>query len=175
VENAAKKYKVRVRTSPGVEHKIEIKNARGMLKFFREFDQVDVTCLTQKLEYLERKVEFLKQTSAGTAQEEAHARAPECDESQFLISKLRSGEIADSAGILKMIEDVEREGMLSIQKLNEKWIAAAEAALTKNKSTFAMLPASQLKNPTGHLAKLRELGYEVEEPGSVVELPEEGE
>jgi hypothetical protein len=117
----------------------------------------------------------MNENAAGTGQEKSPDRVPDCDEGELLFEKLRSGEIPDTAGILKTSDNIRRQAELSRQQLDAEWIAAAEAALTKNKSTFAMLPASQLKNPTGHLAKLRELGYEVEEPGSVVERPEEGE
>jgi hypothetical protein len=164
VDKAAKKHKVKIRTSPGVEHKVEIKNARGMLKVFGAFSLVDVKCVTQKLEYLERKIEYMKQKAAGTAQEKAPARVPDCSEGNLLEEKLRSGEVPDTAGILKTIDNMGRQVKLSNERLDAEWIAAAEVALAKNKSTFAMLPASRLKNPTGQLAKLRELGYEVEEP-----------
>lgn len=164
VDKAAKKHRVRIRTAPGVEQKVQIRNAREMFRFVGAFDQVDVACVTQRLEYLERKVEYLKQIAAGTAQEGAPARVPHCDEMDLLMSKLMSGEIADTAGILALRENAQRQRELSNQRLNEEWIAAAQAALAKNKSTFAVLPLGQLTSPTGQLAKLRELGYEVEEP-----------
>jgi hypothetical protein len=164
VDKAAKKHKVRIRTLPEVELKVEIKNARGMLKFIGAFDQVDVKCVTQKLEYLERTVEYLEQKAVGTTQEKPPARVPVCDEMNYLMSKLQSGEIPDTAGILKMMDTMGRRVKLSNERLDAEWIAAAEAALAKRGSTFAVLQQQQLKSSTGYIAKLRELGYEVEEP-----------
>jgi hypothetical protein len=167
VEKAAKKHKVKDRTSPDVEVKVVLKNVRGMLKFFREHTPVDAKCVTQKLDYLERRIEYMKQVAAGPVQEKAPDRVLNCDEAELLFEKLKSGEIPDTAGILKTMDYMERQVELTNQRLDAEWIAAAEAALAKNTSTFAVLPLRQLKSPTGHIAKLRELGYEVEEPGSV--------
>jgi len=50
------------------------------------------------------------------------------------------------------------------KRMERNWLAAAEAALAKNISTFASLPISQLLQPEGYLAKLRAKGYAVEEP-----------
>jgi hypothetical protein len=36
--------------------------------------------------------------------------------------------------------------------------------VAKNKSTFAVLSMYHAKGPPGYIAKLRELGYDVEEP-----------
>lgn len=50
------------------------------------------------------------------------------------------------------------------KRMERSWLAAAEAALAKNASTFATLPVSQLLQPGALLAQLREKGYEVQEP-----------
>jgi hypothetical protein len=49
-------------------------------------------------------------------------------------------------------------------QLSDEWLAAVDSALNKNKSTFAVLPISQLLAADGWLAKLRAKGYLVEEP-----------
>lgn len=50
------------------------------------------------------------------------------------------------------------------QRMERSWLAAAEAALAKNSSTFATLPISQLLQPEGYLAKLQAKGYVIEAP-----------
>ncbi len=50
------------------------------------------------------------------------------------------------------------------KRMERSWLAAAEAALDKNASTFATLPISQLLQPNALLAQLRAKGYEIEEP-----------
>jgi hypothetical protein len=49
-------------------------------------------------------------------------------------------------------------------QLSDKWLAAVDSALSKNKSTFAVLPIPQLLAPDGWLAKLRSRGYSIEDP-----------
>jgi hypothetical protein len=49
-------------------------------------------------------------------------------------------------------------------QLSDEWLAAVDSALNKNKSSFAVLPISQLLNADGWLAKLRAKGYSVEDP-----------
>jgi hypothetical protein len=167
VDKAAKQHKIKVRNSPEVELKVVLKNARGMLKFLGDFSAVDPKCVMQNLEYLERRIEYLRQSAAGPVQEKPPHRGPDCNDWAPLLEKLKSGEIPDTAGILKTMDYMGRQVLLSNQRLDAKWVEAAEAALAKNKSTFAVLELRKLKDPTGHIAKLRELGYEVEEPGGV--------
>jgi len=50
------------------------------------------------------------------------------------------------------------------QKLRTTWLRAAQSSLSRNQSTFASLPISDLKDETGILADLRKLGYLVEAP-----------
>lgn len=50
------------------------------------------------------------------------------------------------------------------QQIERKWLAAAEAALARNRSTFAMLPIGQLLKTDGYLSKLEAKGYAVEAP-----------
>ena len=166
VNSAAKKLHVKVRTLPDVEWKIEVKTMRRMVKVInRGTLQVDAKCVAQKLEYLERKVDYLKKVAAGTTQEEVPARTPPCGEMDlFTDDKPGSAETPEIAAAQKMVENMDVQEKLGGQKLDAEWIAAAQAAMAKNKSTVAVLPLNQLNSPTGHIAKLRELGYEVEEP-----------
>ena len=58
-----------------------------------------------------------------------------------------------------------KRGMTDIeQRVRAKWLATAEAALQKNRITFATLPVSQLVKPDGYLAALQAKGYLVEAP-----------
>jgi hypothetical protein len=169
VDKAAKKHRVKVHTMPDVEWDFEVKTMRKMVKMVSGGTlDVDAKCVTQKLEYLERKIEYLKKEAAATVQVEAPARVLPCGERAILMDdKPGGGKNPDAAAVQKTVENMELQEKLRGQQLDAEWIAAAEAALAKNKSTFAVLRLNQLKSPTGHIAKLRELGYEVEEPGSV--------
>ena len=49
--------------------------------------------------------------------------------------------------------------------MDELWFAVAGKALTKNESTLAFVPMSDLLGEHGYLERLRKLGYEILEPG----------
>ena len=49
-------------------------------------------------------------------------------------------------------------------KTEAKWLAAADAALATNQSSFAALPVSELFEGDGLLARLRAKGYDVVVP-----------
>ncbi|PJK02760.1 TraB/GumN family protein [Lysobacteraceae bacterium NML71-0210] len=61
---------------------------------------------------------------------------------------------------------------LSIQaaeaEAENRWLAAAEAAIARNTSTFATLPMHQVTSSNGLLARLKARGYEVQAPTSPV-------
>ena len=62
-------------------------------------------------------------------------------------------------------ETARKRGMTDIeQRVRAKWLATTEAALQKNRITFATLPVSQLVKPDGYLAALQAKGYTVEAP-----------
>ena len=54
----------------------------------------------------------------------------------------------------------------TLRAANDKWIEAAERALSINRSTFGALDLRDLLAPDGLLARLREQGYQVDEPTS---------
>jgi hypothetical protein len=167
VDKAAKRHKVKVRTMPKVELKLKINNTREMLRFVREFDLVEAKCVALKLEYLERRIEYVKRLAAGPQPEQAPDRVQDCNEADLMMKKLQSGEIPDTAGILKLIDTARKQMKLSNEQLDAEWIAAAEAALAANTSTFAVLSMGwngDVSHINSQIAKLRELGYEVEEP-----------
>jgi hypothetical protein len=173
VDKAAKDHKVKTRTMPKVEREVKIKHVADMLKSVRETNVGDMKCFTLGLDYLERLIEYTDRKAGAVAQgnaapEQDDAAAPRlegCD--GYLLKALRSGEIPDPAGIIKTIDNVELQLKLATQQLDADWMAAAQAALAKNKSTFAVLSMRQINGTDSYIAKLRELGYAVDEPGSV--------
>jgi hypothetical protein len=167
LDKAAKTHKVKVRVLPDVEWKIDLKVMRRAMKFFNEGNmEVDANCINRQLEYLERRTEYLKKSAAGMAQEKFAERLPPCDEKMILNGKSGNGEVLDSAEMEKMFEEMNLQEERGARQLDAEWIVAAETALAKNKSTLAVL---RISNAKGYIADLRKLGYEVEEPGSVVE------
>jgi len=168
VEKAAKQHKVKRRTMPDVERIVK-SNARKILKSAYHIEIGADHCFTQGLDYLERIIEFSNQRRAVLASSVSPAPASEaapptrvpCEDD--LIKRLRSGEIPDPAGALKVFDEFELQNKLSLEQLDTEWIAAAEAAIAKNISSFAVIP-TRATSASGYFAKLRDLGYTVEEP-----------
>jgi hypothetical protein len=168
VEKAAKLHKVKRRTLPNVERVVK-SNARKILKSAYHIEIGADRCFTQGLDYLERVIEFSNQRRAVLASSDSPAPASEsapptrvaCEDD--LIKRIRSGEIPDPAGALKVFDEFELQNKLSLEQLDAEWIAAAEAAIAKNRSTFAVV-LTRATSPTGYFSKLKELGYTVEEP-----------
>jgi hypothetical protein len=46
----------------------------------------------------------------------------------------------------------------------DKWLTAADEALTENVSSFAVLPISEMLQADGWLDRLRAKGYSIKEP-----------
>lgn len=162
VDKSARQHKVKVRTLPKVEREYKIKNVKERLKSLRESSVWEVKCFAQSMDYLEQVIAYMNQKKAGTQDIGEPPYLDNCGDS--LIKGMRSGEFPDPAGILKIIDGLQMEGKLANDQRDAEWIAAAQAAIAKNKSSFTLLPMYQIKSPTGYIAKLKELGYTVEEP-----------
>jgi hypothetical protein len=86
------------------------------------------------------------------------------------IDVLRATVVTDSYGtcIYSLFESprLAKFGFENIrERIRDNWLAAAEAALAKHRSTFAVLPMGQLLRPDGLAAELGKRGYLVEAPG----------
>ena len=164
VEKAAKKKRVKTRTMPEVENKVEVKNIRDMLKSAHTLSLVDEKCVADYVEYLEHLVEYWKQQAGDPTTADAPGRPMNCNEGDMYIRKVRAGEISDTAGFVKLINELERQTTLARAQLDAEWMKAAQTALEKNASTIAVVNMVNVRGPRSYIDKLRELGYDVEEP-----------
>jgi len=167
VDKAARKHKVKSRTMPIVKREVKVTNAREILKSTYHQDLGDAQCFAQRLDYVEHVIEYAKQSANAAGESRADSRpvAPrKIDCADVFIKGLRSGEIPDPAGALKVLDEAALQAKLGLEQLEAEWLAAAQAAIAKNKSTFAMLSMNHVMSLTGYLVKLKELGYTVEEP-----------
>jgi hypothetical protein len=166
IEKTAKKHKVKIRTLRKVEREVKIRNVKDMLKSLRVPTGIELKCFTQALENLERRVEFADQQARGPVQGELKLPHPNVcgDIGELLLNGMRSGEIPDLAGIVKVVDNMMLQEKLAREQRDAEWLAAAEEAIAKNRSTFTMLGMNQITAPTGYIAKLRERGYTIEEP-----------
>jgi uncharacterized protein YbaP (TraB family) len=152
VRKAAKRHNVPI-IEPMV--KIKIKDPKGMIKDFKQASLDDIECFTKTLQHLESDLETMKDRANAWAvgdiallQELSYT-----DQGKACINAVMEMSVVQGAGLDKLPA-----------QLRAEWIKAAEAALSKNKQTFAALPMNELVDSDGCLAALREKGYTVEAP-----------
>ena len=150
VTKAAKKHKVTV-TRPTIKLKLE--KARQAVKEFKRASLDDLECLDKTLTRVEREIDTMKERANAWATGD--------------VAGLRELPVIDPAcedAVLKANFSHER-GLDDLKpRMAKLWLDAADAALGKNASTFAMLSMSEMLKPDGLLAELRAKGYEVTEP-----------
>ena len=112
-----------------------------------------------------------------------HSNPPRCHKSpsrrQPMRRRANLWSLGDVNGLLALTFPDERvacfNALFSVPRLHDQleeaggpleseWLAAADSALTRNESSFAVIPISQLLKPDGWLAKLRARGYSVRDP-----------
>jgi hypothetical protein len=163
VDKVAKKHRVKVRTMPRIGAEAELTEAEAeMAHLITRLDLDDVRCFAQGLDSLERLIADRVQHAAATGQDNA-AEPRDCHSDW-----LTSGKLPDLAAAQSVRDKMGQQFRHALQQGDAEWMAAAQAALIKNKSTFAIQGVGWGR-PSSYIAKLRELGYEVEEPGSVLE------
>ena len=169
VKSAAKKHKVRVRSVHDVEPKMKTKSGDIRDAIASIADMSDVECFTRDLDQLEPDIELLKQranawaTGDVEALRHLHEKPDIVSAFDDVFEAAVTGGDSAKAARLKQIGDeydaLEAQGKV---KAEQDWIAAASKALEKNQSTFALLPIREVVGVEGYVAKMRELGYEVE-------------
>jgi hypothetical protein len=172
VGNAAKKHKVRIHRLKNVERVIRMEDPRGMLKAARKVEAPDLACFTRDLGELEAGIERAKARANAWAhgdiaklrELERRGRKLEDECAYVLIAAMTEGGSADAARMKKLMADAMWHAQWAGVQVQNEWLAAAQAALQKNKSTFAVLGLNDVLSPEGTLEKLRKLGYTVEEP-----------
>lgn len=152
VKKAAKKHKVPV-NQPEIE--IEIGDPREAIRDFADTRLDDLDCFSKTLDRLDTDLQTMRERANAwaTGDIEMLRSLPFTDQNQVCADAILNAGVMRKRGLDDMRE-----------RFAEVWLTAAEAALAKNKSTFAVLPMRQLLAPDGYIAVLRERGYEVEEP-----------
>lgn len=152
VKKAAKKHKVPV-NQPEIE--IEIGDPREAIRDFADTRLDDLDCFSKTLDRLDTDLQTMRERANAwaTGDVEMLRSLPFTDQNQVCADAILNAGVMRKRGLDDMRE-----------RFAEVWLTAAEAALAKNKSTFAVLPMRQLLAPDGYIAVLRERGYEVEEP-----------
>jgi hypothetical protein len=151
IDDLADKRKLR-KTSAAINLKIE--SPRGLAKSLSGSNVDELACFRSVLDQLDADV--------ADAADRANAWAVgDVDELTRLVRK------SDDSCLeaFTQIEAVRDLGIKeALPRADAKWMAAADAALAANSTTFAMLPMTSLLSDDGLLARLRAKGYVIEAP-----------
>lgn len=140
-------------TRPMVDH--ELKNARSVVKKFKKSSLDDTECFAKTLDRLETDLGAMRLRANAWARGDLETlhNLPYHNEREDCESAVLNSELAQDQGVQNIK-----------QLLKQEWLAAAEAALATNESTFSMLPMAELYKTDGYLAALAAKGYVVERP-----------
>jgi hypothetical protein len=182
VKKTAKKHKVRIHELPWVTHKIKVEKPRAILKAARNMDLAEGECVGRNLVRIEKadaagllKYDVATTNAWATGDLEALRPKPapaedlereDCGTAALDAAMQRAAaeqpdEISRGLDLIKQQEDLYK---LAAAEAERNWVEAAEAALAKNVSTFAVLPMNLMWNEYVYLGKLKAKGYAVESP-----------
>lgn len=175
VGKASKKHKVRRVTTPAVKRTLKVEDPRGILKSAQKLELPDLECFKTGIDRMESDIQRVKTLANAWSRGDIetmrnlHRNLPLKEAVKevcgyALMAALNEGASKDAAHAKKMMDDLLWHAEQAMYQAQLDWIAAARKALDRNKTTFAVLNLPEVLSPDGHLAKLRELGYTVEEP-----------
>lgn len=152
VRRTATKHRIHI-TTPKIT--IKIKDPKSSLKAFSNETIDDQECFRKTLDRIESDLgTMIGRANAWAEGDIETLRAlPYSNQFNACFAAFSSSAIARKQGIL----DVEK-------RLETIWFEAAEAALDKNASSFAVIPVSQLLQPGGYFEAMTAKGYVIEEP-----------
>jgi uncharacterized protein YbaP (TraB family) len=142
--------------------KVEVPDMKALLADFSKTSLDDIACFEQMMTYVENDLPTMRWRAEAWAIGDVDALRA-INVTQSYDTCVRS--LFSAPGLAKH----------GFENLNERmratWLEAAENALKTHRSTFAVLPISQLLSDSGYAADLRKRGYTVEAPGEA--SPEE--
>jgi hypothetical protein len=175
VGDLRKKHKVPVNRPPTVTRTVRVENPRGMLKSVSRIQAPDADCFIRRLDTLEADVQRTREIanawSRGNVEKlreslKVRTLDEELGEScaYVLMTAIQAGGTQDAARAKKALNDFKWHAEQASAQAEIDWVAAAQQALQKNRSTFSLLSFSAVLRSNGPLEKLRALGYSVEAP-----------
>jgi hypothetical protein len=175
VGDLRKKHKVAANLPPAVKRTVRVENPRGMLKSASKIQVPDADCFIRRLDTLEADVQRTREIanawSRGNIEKLREAlKVRTLDEELgescafVLMSALQDGGTQDGIHAKRVLDDFKWHAEQATLQARLNWVAAAQQALQKNRSTFSVLPVGEMLRPDGNLTKLRALGYTVEAP-----------
>ncbi|MES2152373.1 MAG: TraB/GumN family protein [Pseudomonadota bacterium] len=153
IDAIARKNKIKTTAS---DVKLEFDDPAAMIKAFKKSALDDTACFSRTLDRLETDIDAMQVRANAWAKGDLEA-----------IQKLSYAdrEQACDAAVMDSALLKSQPGMQSLQvRMQQAWLAAAEASLAANATTFATLPIRNILDPTGYVMALQAKGYLVETP-----------
>jgi hypothetical protein len=153
IENIAKKAKIKI-VNPGIEFPA-VKLTGATIKEFKSGSFDDLECFAKTIERLETDLDLMRGRANAWAKGDVAAirELTHVDQATACIAAWMSAQTAQEWGM----QDVP-------ERIADAWLVAAEDALENNTSTFAVLSIETIFKSDGVVAKLRERGYQIEDP-----------
>ena len=164
---------LRTATSVGTMHGITAKELKALHAAMKEvtatpaYAKAELACFEIVLAYFEKDLEPVKRRANAWAQgrvDDLVDPAPLYDELADCMDPFSAN--ADLPAMQKLVEDhpgLASPDMVEMRKLSrQKWLDAAENALSRNAMTFSMLAVNDIVDRAGLVAQLEAKGYKVE-------------
>jgi uncharacterized protein YbaP (TraB family) len=170
IRKLARRHKLKVTALPVREVELKVKGARELLKKYAGTPLAGVDCFARAVDQFEADYATLADRAnawatgdiASFRQLREKPLAPNCV-TEMINGLLMEG--FEHGTAMEAVVDRYKKEIESVAKQQaEAWLRSTESALTKNKSTFAVMGIESLLLPDGFLSQMRERGYRVEEP-----------
>jgi hypothetical protein len=157
IGDAAKKYKVKVTE---VAYRPAINEPRAALNDLKSARLADLDCFARTVERIETDVDAMRKRANAWAKGDLQTirNLPVTDQRAACEEAIRTATFMKTLGVQNFRALVENV-----------WLEAADAALTRNTVTLASLPIARLVAADGYLARLKARGYAVQEPDSTTD------
>jgi len=138
---------------------IDFNKPKSALKKFKKSEINDLECFTKTIERIETDLNEMRLRAVAWSYGDIETikSLPYVDDNQACSSALLNSELAQDIGMTDIRS-----------RLRTVWLDEAKTSLTNNKSTFAVLPITQLLSEESILNDFASAGYKVEAPNTKV-------
>jgi uncharacterized protein YbaP (TraB family) len=138
-----------------MRYQLVIEHPRDVLDTLKQTNLHDVSCFNQTLNLVQNDMPALTERANAwsTGDVQALQRFALGDRHESCVEAVVNADFAQQLGLHDLP-----------QRIEDKWLAAAQDALARNTQTFALLSMDQVLAPDGFLAHLKAKGYTVQAP-----------
>jgi hypothetical protein len=152
VEKLAHKHNV---TSTPIKYQVVVEHPRDAVETIKQTSLHDISCFNQTLNTVQNDMDALTQ----------RANAWSTGDIQTLRGFALNNRYESCVIAVVNADFAQQLGLHDLpERLAASWVAAAQAAMSRNTQTFAVLPMEQIMSPDGFLAQLKARGYTVQSP-----------